>query len=67
MSEAMRKSFRAVQFVQMQEVNGKDCYMYKVIAGSSKLNTKEMTELLDCSFDWLTKLGINYQDFERMI
>ena len=43
MEEALRKSFRGVKFIRMQEVNGKDCYVYKVYLGSSKMNTAEMT------------------------
>ena len=47
MESNLRKSFRGVKFIRMQEVNGKDCYVYKVYLGSSKMTTKEMTELLD--------------------
>ena len=46
MEDALRKSFRGVRFIRMQEVNGKECYVYKVYLGSSKMNVKEMNELL---------------------
>lgn len=58
MEEALRKSFRGVKFVRMQEVNGKECYVYKVYIGSSKMTTKEMTELLDITFQLCSELGI---------
>lgn len=58
MEEALRKSFRGVKFIRMQEVNGKECYVYKVYIGSSKMNTKEMTELLDIVFQICAELGI---------
>lgn len=58
MEEELRKSFRGVKFIRMQEVNNKDCYVYKVYLGSSKMNTKEMTELLDIVIQIASELGI---------
>lgn len=58
MAEDLRKSFRGVKFVRMQEVNGRDCYVYKVYLGSSKMDTKEMTELLDTTLQICCELGI---------
>lgn len=58
MEDALRKSFRGVKFVRMQEVNGKECYVYKVYIGSSKMNTKEMNELLEIVFQMCGELGI---------
>lgn len=58
MEDALRHSFRGVKFIRMQEVNGKDCYVYKVYIGSSKMDTKEMTELLDITFQLCGELAI---------
>ncbi len=58
MEEELRKSFRGVRFVRMQEVNGKECYVYKVYVGSSKMNTKEMSELLEIVIQLCSELGI---------
>lgn len=58
METALRKSFRGVKFVRMQEVNGKECYVYKVYIGSSKMDTKEMSELLDVTLQICGELGI---------
>ena len=58
MEDALRKSFRGVKFIRMQEVNGRDCYVYKVYLGSSKMDTKEMTELLDITMQLCGELGI---------
>lgn len=58
METALRKSFRGVKFIRMQEVNGKECYVYKVYIGSSKMDTKEMTELLDITLQICGELGI---------
>lgn len=58
MEEALKKSFRGVQFIRMQEVNNKDCYVYKVYLGSSKMDTKEMTELLEIVIQMCSELGI---------
>lgn len=58
MEDALRRSFRGVRFVRMQEVNGKECYVYKVYIGSSKMDTKEMTELLEVTMQICEGLGI---------
>lgn len=63
MEDALRKSFRGIRFMRTQEVNGKDCYIYKVYLGSSKMNTKEMNELLDITLKVANDLGI-YLDYE---
>lgn len=46
MEDALRKTFRGVRFIRKQIVNDKECNIYKVYLGSSKMNTKEMNELL---------------------
>lgn len=56
--KALRKSFRGVKFIRMQEVNGKECYVYKVYIGSSKMTIKEMNELLEIVFQMCAELGI---------
>jgi hypothetical protein len=58
MEETLRKSFRGVKFIRMQEVNGRECCVYKVYLGSSKMDTKEMTELLDITLQLCGELGI---------
>ena len=58
MEKALRKSFRGVQFVRMQEVNDKECFIYKVYIGSSKMNIKEMNELLEITFQICGELRI---------
>ena len=58
MEKALRKSFRGVRFVRMQEVNDKECFIYKVYIGSSKMNTKEMNELLEITFQICSELEI---------
>lgn len=58
MEDALRKSFRGVKFIRMQEVNNKECYVYKVYLGSSKMDTKEMTELLEIVLQMCGELGI---------
>ena len=62
MAESLRRSFRGVRFIRMQDVNDKPCYVYKVYIGSSKMNVQEMNELIERSFDLLSELGINYEN-----
>jgi hypothetical protein len=66
MADELRKSFRGVRFMKTQVVNGKDCFVYKVYIGSSKMTIGEMTELLERSYDLLENLGINYQRMEDL-
>ena len=58
MEDALRKSFRGVKFVRMQEVNNKECYIYKVYLGSSKMSVQEMSELLEIVLQMCGELGI---------
>ena len=62
MQDTLRKSFRGVKFVRMQEVNGKDCFVYKVYLGSSKMNTAEMTELIEITMQVCGELGIDTRE-----
>lgn len=62
MESSLKKSFRAVKFIRMQEVNGKDCYVYKVYIGSSKMNTKEMSELLEITLNICGEIGIETEE-----
>ena len=62
MKDTLRKSFRGVKFVRMQEVNGKDCFVYKVYLGSSKMNTAEMTELIEITMQVCSELGIDTRE-----
>ena len=58
MEEALRKTFRGVKFIRKQVVNNKECNIYKVYLGSSKMNTKEMSELLDITIQLCSELQI---------
>ena len=64
MEDELRKCFRGVRFIRKQEVNGKECNIYKVYIGSSKMNTKEMTELLDIALQLCGELGIPTWGYE---
>ena len=59
MEDDLRKCFRGVRFVRKQEVNGKECNIYKVYIGSSKMNTKEMTELINITMQIASEFGID--------
>ena len=58
MEDDLRKCFRGVRFIRTQEVNGKECNIYKVYIGSSKMDTKEMTELIDITLQICAEYGI---------
>lgn len=58
MEDALRKTFRGVKFIKYQEVNGKECRVYKVYLGSSKMTTKEMNELLEIVIQMCSERGV---------
>lgn len=58
MEDALRKQFRGVKFIRKQEVNDKECNVYKVYLGSSKMTIKEMNELLEIVFQMCSELGV---------
>lgn len=62
MADALRKTFRGVKFIRMQEVNGKDCFVFKVYLGSSKMDTAEMNELIEITMQVCGELGIDTRE-----
>ncbi len=54
----MRKIFRGVKFIRQQEVEDEIFNVYKVYLGSSKMTTKEMTELLNITIQLCSELRI---------
>ena len=58
MESSLRKSFRGVKFIRMQEVNDKECFVYKVFLGSSKMSIQEMNELLEIVYQMCVELQI---------
>ena len=55
----LKENFRAVKYIKDIELNGKQGAMYKVFIGSSKMDTKEMTVLIDTVLDLASKVGID--------
>ena len=62
--EELRKHFRGVRFMRTTEVKGNEFNVYKVYLGSSKMNTKEMTELLDITLQLCGELDIPTWGYE---
>lgn len=61
----LRKHFRAVRSTGMQqEINGKVMTSYQCFIGSSKFNTKEMTELIKAVLNKLVMLGVYDSEIE---
>lgn len=54
--ENVRSMFRAVKLMGVEKVNGKDMATLKCFIGSSKFNTKQMTDLIDYFTVWLEQL-----------
>lgn len=57
--EMLRDKFRAIQLVRKIEVKGKIFHDYKCFYGSSKMNKKEMTDLIDTLLDMASECDID--------
>lgn len=57
--DELKKNFRAVKVVRPTIENGKEFIVYKCFVGSSKMNTQEMTKLLNIVLTWADELGID--------
>lgn len=57
--EALRENFRAIKYIKDIDLNGKQGKMYKVYIGSSKMDSKEMTTLIDTVLDVANEVGID--------
>lgn len=60
---ALRKVFRAVQFMGYTEVDGAVMAQYKVFTGSSRFNTSEMNKLIDVILSTAYDLGLESYDY----
>lgn len=59
------KVFRAIKIVEYRDYNGKQLAVMKCFYGSSKMNSKEMNNLIDTILDYAYNLGI-YIDKEEI-
>ena len=64
--EMLKENFRAVKFIKKIDLNGKDGHMYKCFIGSSRMNTKEMTLLIDTALDVAAEVGIETSYYMEM-
>lgn len=71
MEDKLRLAFRTVQKAGTRIIKNKDGYaqemdVYKFFVGSSKFDTKEMTELIETALDRCADLGIVDSETERI-
>lgn len=57
--EMLKQNFRAVKFIKKIDLNGVEGNMYKCFIGSSKMDTKEMSLLIDTAMDMAEQVGID--------
>ena len=62
--DILKKQFRAIKLMNSFEHKGKTFNQYKVYYGSSKLNTKEMSLLLDMVKDIAVESGVDISIYE---
>ena len=65
--EALKQNFRAVKYIKDIDLNGKEGRMYKVFIGSSKMNTKEMSLLIDTALDMAQEIGIETDYYNEVL
>lgn len=56
--DELKKNFRAVRVVRPTIENGKEFIVYKCFIGTSKMDKKEMTKVVDIIIAWAEELGI---------
>lgn len=56
----LQQQFRASRIIEERESKGRKTCMFQVFVGSSKFNTKEMTEFIGSIQEELRELGVNY-------
>lgn len=57
--EMLKQNFRAIKFIKKIDLNGVEGNMYKCFIGSSKMDTKEMTLLIETVMDMAEQVGID--------
>lgn len=62
--ELLKQQFRAIKLMNSFEHNGRTFNSYKVFYGSSKMNTKEMTMLLETVLDMAAEMDIYPKETE---
>lgn len=65
--EMLRENFRAVKFVKPIDLNGKRGHMYKCFIGSSKMDTKEFSLLLETALDMAQEAGIETTYYNEVL
>lgn len=63
----LRQSFRAIKLVQPFRQGSQKMNLYKVVSGSSKMNTKEMCALIDTTLDYAARLGIDTDYWKEVL
>ena len=63
--QSLMSVFRAVKKVGKRQVDGKELSMFKCFYGSSKMNVKEMNELIDTVLRYCAELNINVEEYRK--
>lgn len=65
--EMLKRAFRAVKYVKPFEGGKGEMGVYKCFYGSSKMNTKEMSEVIETILDMAAEEGINTAYWEGVL
>ena len=65
--ERLRRVFRVVKIVDDREYNGQMMYVFKCFYGSSKMDTKEMSMLIDKTIERAEADGIDTNVWRRLL
>ena len=57
--QAIRGQFRAIKYSHTMQFNERAYNVYKCFIGSSKMNTKEFSELIDTILDMASEIGLD--------
>jgi hypothetical protein len=62
--DSLKKQFRAIERIKPHKIKNSNGWLYKVFIGSSKFNTKEMTELIETVLRYCAELDIETELIE---
>lgn len=63
--DSLKRAFRAVQIIEHREVNGVDTVMCKCFPGTSKMNKREMSMVIDKTIEYANEVGIDTERWKQ--
>ncbi len=63
----LKRVYRVVEELEDRTINNKECTVCRCYIGTSKFNTKEMTDFIEVLLIYCENVGINTVEYERLL